>query len=415
MRHRIKLKELLFVLPVLVILLIFSVYSIIQTAVYSLFDYQLNDPLKAGLYLGDRFNTELFEENLKYVKFFVKDDMTLVTDEGSKADFNKMSELSDQGIGILKELKAVSGEKTVALSPGKSEELRSLISKLKDTSAAVYGRNTDVAFYNKEGVSSVLKSMDDCFIVSNFVGVNGYISVFRDTRFWNASWNTIFFTFVSVSIEFILGLALAMIMKQAIRGIGGVRASALIPWAIPTVVSALIWSYLYDGSSGIVSLIAAKLGIIQGPEYMLLSAGGAMASAILSDVWKTTPYMALLLLAGLQTIDNGLYEAARIDGANKTQQFFKVTLPLLKPAILVALLFRTLDAFRVYDLIAVLTNGGPGGATETISIYAYKNMFAQTNFGYGSVIVIMMFILVAVIAVFFIKVLGAEVIGDDYD
>lgn len=146
---------------------------------------------------------------------------------------------------------------------------------------------------------------------------------------------------------------------------------------------------------------------------MLLSAGGAMASAILSDVWKTTPYMALLLLAGLQTIDKGLYESARIDGATKKQQFFRVTLPLLKPAILVALLFRTLDAFRVYDLIAVLTNGGPGGATETLSIYAYKNMFAQTNFGYGSVVVIMMFILVAIIAVLFIKVLGAEVIGDD--
>jgi multiple sugar transport system permease protein len=146
---------------------------------------------------------------------------------------------------------------------------------------------------------------------------------------------------------------------------------------------------------------------------MLLSSGGAMTSAILSDVWKTTPYMALLLLAGLQTIDKSVYESASIDGSNRSQQFFKITLPLLKPAILVALLFRTLDAFRVYDLIAVLTNGGPGGATETLSIYAYKNMFAQTNFGYGSVIVIMMFVLVAIIAFLFIKVLGAEVMSDD--
>lgn len=413
MKHRIKLKELLFVLPVLVILLIFSVYSIIQTAIYSMFDYQLNDPLKAGLYMNDRFNTELFEENLKYVKFFAGDDSALVTDEQSLADFNRMTELSDQGLALLPQLGANDKEKTVALSASRSEEIRSLVSELKETSEAVYGRNQGVAFYNREGMASVLESVDDCFIVSNFVGVNGYVSVLRDTRFWNATWNTVLFTVISVSCEFVLGLALAMVMNKAIKGIGGVRTTALIPWAIPTVVSALIWSYLYDGSSGIISFIVSKLGLIEGPEHMLLSAGGAMTSAILSDVWKTTPYMALLLLAGLQTIDKGLYESARIDGATKKQQFFRVTLPLLKPAILVALLFRTLDAFRVYDLIAVLTNGGPGGATETLSIYAYKNMFAQTNFGYGSVVVIMMFILVAIIAVLFVKVLGAEVIGDD--
>lgn len=413
MKHRIKLKELLFVLPVLVILLIFSVYSIIQTAIYSLFDYQLNDPLKAGLYLNDRFNTELFEENLKYVKFFVADDSTLVTDEQSTADFAKMTQLSDEGLALLPQLGASDKEKTVPLSASQSGQVKAIIAGIKDASAAVYGRNPGVAFYNREGVASVLGSMDDCFIVSNFIGVNGYVSVLRDTRFWNATWNTAFFTLISVSCEFVFGLALAMIMNKAIKGIGGIRTAALIPWAIPTVVSALIWSYLYDGSSGIVSFIVAKLGLIQGPEYMLLSAGGAMTSAILSDVWKTTPYMALLLLAGLQTIDRGLYESARIDGATKRQQFFRVTMPLLKPAILVALLFRTLDAFRVYDLIAVLTNGGPGGATETLSIYAYKNMFAQTNFGYGSVIVIMMFVLVAIIAFLFVKVLGAEVMGDD--
>lgn len=413
MKHRIKLKELLFVLPVLVILLIFSVYSIIQTAVYSLFDYQLNNPLKAGLYLSDRFNTGLFEENLKYVKFFVSDDITLVSDEESLADFNKLIDLSDQGLLMIDTLRTDGDEKTVALSEEQSDELAVLINTLKETTQTVYARNLGVAFYNEEGMDQVLSSIDDCFITKNFIGVNGYVAVLRDTRFWNATWNTVIFTLISVSMEFVLGLALAMVMNQAIKGIGGVRTTALIPWAIPTVVSALIWSYLYDGSSGIISFIVSQLGLIQGPEYMLLSAGGAMSSAILADVWKTTPYMALLLLAGLQTIDKGLYESARIDGATKRQQFFRVTLPMLKPAILVALLFRTLDAFRVYDLIAVLTNGGPGGATETLSIYAYKNMFAQTNFGYGSVIVIMMFILVAIIAVVFIKVLGAEVISDD--
>jgi multiple sugar transport system permease protein len=306
-----------------------------------------------------------------------------------------------------------SEEDTATISAGDSKRASALINEFKTTVHDVYSRNPDVVFYNKEGMTAITDSLSDCFIPGNFIGINGYVAVLRDARFWMATWNTLIFTLVSVSLEFLFGLALAMVMNKAIKGIGAVRTTALIPWAIPTVVSALIWSYLYDGSSGIVSLIISKLGLIQGPEYMLLSAQGAMVSAILSDVWKTTPYMALLLLAGLQTIDRGLYESAIMDGANQRQKFFRVTLPLLKPAILVALLFRTLDAFRVYDLIAVLTNGGPGGATETLSIYAYKKMFAQTNFGYGSVIVILMFVMVAVIAVLFVKVLGAEVVSDD--
>ena len=413
MKHRITFKEFLFVLPVLLMLLVFSVYSIVQTGTYSLFDYRLNDPLKAGLYTNDRFNTDLFEENMKYIKFFVADDMTLVADQESTADFQRLIDLSDEGLTFLTQFDTGDEEQMVTLSAEQSTEINGIIEQLNTTAAAVYERNPDIEFYNETGVASILESVKDCFIVGNFIGLNGYAQVFQDARFWGATWNTVFFTVVSVALEFVLGLALAMVMNQQIKGIGIVRTTALIPWAIPTVVSALIWSYLYDGSSGIIALLAAKIGFIQGTEYMLLSAGGAMASAILSDVWKTTPYMALLLLAGLQTINTGVYESAKIDGASKVQQFFKVTLPLLKPAILVALLFRTLDAFRVYDLIAVLTNGGPGGATETLSIYAYKKMFAQTNFGYGSVVVIMMFILVAVIAVLFVKVLGAEVVGDD--
>lgn len=412
-RHRINLKESLFILPVVLLLSVFSVYSIIQTAIYSLFDYQLNDPQKAGLYMNDRFNTTLFEENMKYISFFVSDDITLVSDEATVAGFDKMTELADKGLLLSNGLEIKPGQDTATLTSEQSEELSVLIEELSTTSETVYAAHPDVEFYNKEGVGSIIASAKSCFISSNFIGVNGYVAMLRDTRFWNATWNTTFFTLISVSLEFVFGLALAMVMSKAIKGIGAVRMTALIPWAIPTVVSALIWSYLYDGSSGIISLIVSKIGLIPEPQYMMLSAGGAMASAILSDVWKTTPYMALLLLAGLQTIDNSLYESARIDRANKVQQFFRITLPLLKPAILVALLFRTLDAFRVYDLIAVLTSGGPGGATETLSIYAYKNMFSQTNFGYGSVVVIMMFVFVAIIAVLFIKVLGAEVMSDD--
>ena len=146
---------------------------------------------------------------------------------------------------------------------------------------------------------------------------------------------------------------------------------------------------------------------------MLLTANGAMTSVVISDVWKTAPYMALLLLAGLQIIDRGLYESASIDSAGPFKTFFSITLPLIKPSLLVALLFRTMDAFRVYDLIAILTGGGPGNGTESLSVYSYKLMFSQSNYGYGSVVVMGMAVCVAVIAVIYVKVLGAEVINND--
>ena len=232
-------------------------------------------------------------------------------------------------------------------------------------------------------------------------------------RFGAALLHTVLFTVASVSIEFVLGMGLALIMSKAMRGIGIIRTIALIPWAIPTAVSALIWSYLYDGSYGVVSKIFSMVGIIGSQADMLLTAQGAMASAILADVWKTTPYMALLLMAGLQTIDQGLYESAAIDGASPVRAFFSITLPLMKPSILVALLFRTLDAFRVYDLISVLTGGGPGNGTETLSVYAYKLIFGQNNYGYGSTVVVGMFVCVAIIATIYVKVLGAELINND--
>jgi multiple sugar transport system permease protein len=202
-------------------------------------------------------------------------------------------------------------------------------------------------------------------------------------------------------------------MNKAMKGQGIIRAVSLIPWAIPTTVAALMWSYLYDGSSGIVAHIMQNLHLVNDSRDLLLSGGGAMASAIIADVWKTTPYMALLILAGFQTIPGTVYESAKVDGSGVLNTFIKITLPLLKPSILVALLMRTLDAFRVFDLIYVLTGGGPGGSTETMSIYAYKTMFQQTNFGYGSIVVILMVISVAIIATFFIKILGANVMERD--
>ena len=174
-----------------------------------------------------------------------------------------------------------------------------------------------------------------------------------------------------------------------------------------------MWGYLYSGSSGIISNIFSKIGLISSPAAMLSSSSNALWAIILADVWKTTPYMALLLLGGLQVIPNSLYESSSLDGASKFQQFRYITLPLLKPSIFVALLFRTLDAFRVFDLIYVLTGGGPGGSTESLSVYAYKVMFSQTRFGYGSAMVLIMALVVGLIAFIYIKALGVNLIGED--
>jgi len=202
-------------------------------------------------------------------------------------------------------------------------------------------------------------------------------------------------------------------MNKSIKGKGAIRTTSLIPWAIPTSVAALMWLYLYNGDSGIIAIILTKLHVISEPSVLLGSGNNALISVILADAWKTTPYMALLLLAGLQTIPQGLYESSSIDGASKVQQFFKITLPLLKPSILVALLFRTLDAFRVFDLIYVLTKGGPGGQTESISIYSYKIMKSQTVLGYGSTLVIIMAVIVGIISFIYIKVLGVKIAGEN--
>ncbi|MGZ4031133.1 MAG: carbohydrate ABC transporter permease, partial [Tumebacillaceae bacterium] len=225
-------------------------------------------------------------------------------------------------------------------------------------------------------------------------------------------WNTMLFTVISVALELVLGLGIAVLINQQFRGRGLVRAAVLIPWAIPTVVSALMWKFLYDGQNGIVAHLLEKVSLIPNMGWLLTTKFGAMLSVILSDVWKTTPFMALLLFAGLQTIPQSLYEAAEVDGASRVQQFFKITLPLLKSSILVALLFRTLDAVRVFDLVYVLTGGGPANSTETISIYAYKTMFAQMNFGAGSALSVIVFLCVALISIGYIKILGAGLLGD---
>jgi ABC-type sugar transport system permease subunit len=244
-----------------------------------------------------------------------------------------------------------------------------------------------------------------------FVGLENYLEVLGDGRFWAAMGHTAFFTVASVGIELVLGLALAMAMNRAFRGRGLMRAAILVPWAIPTVVAALLWRFIFDARSGIANAVLMDVGLMQEPFVWFVHSVAAWVPVILGDVWKMTPFVALLLLAGLQNIDRSLYEAAEIDGASPWQKFRHVTLPLLKPAILVTLVFRTLDAFRVFDLIFVLTGGGPGTATEPIALYTFNSLLQNLRFGYGSALSVIIFLVTFSLAVLYIRMLDVDLTG----
>jgi trehalose/maltose transport system permease protein len=237
------------------------------------------------------------------------------------------------------------------------------------------------------------------FDVSRFVGLDNFSFLLRDDRFWNALYNTVYFTAATVSLELILGLSIAILLNRVFTGRGLMRSIILIPWAIPTVVSAKIWEWMYNSDFGILNhLLGVNIN-------WLGSAFWAMNAAIFMEVWKTTPFVALLLMAGLQTIDGDLYKSARVDGASGWYIFRRITIPLLTPVILIVLIFRTLDAFRVFDAIYVLTGGGPANTTETLSIYAYKVLFQTLQFGYGSTISIAIFFCVGVITILYVRLL----------
>jgi multiple sugar transport system permease protein len=242
------------------------------------------------------------------------------------------------------------------------------------------------------------------FRISRFIGLDNYLFLLRDERFWNALFNTVYFTGTSVALEVLLGLCIAMLLNRAFPLKGLVRAVVLIPWAIPTVVSARMWEWLYNTDFGLLNyLLGAKINWLGSPSW-------AINAAVLMDVWKTTPFVAILLTAGLQTIPIELYHAARVDGASNWAIFRRITLPLLKPVLLVVLIFRTLDAFRVFDAVYVLTGGGPANTTETLSIYAYKLLFQTLQFGYGSTVSVVVFLCIACVTMLYIKLLrkGAQ-------
>ena len=217
-----------------------------------------------------------------------------------------------------------------------------------------------------------------------FVGLENYRLLLASDRFWAALGHTTVFTAGSVALELVLGLRLALLVHRKIRGRGVLRAAVLIPWVLPTVVSSLLWGWIYHDRYGLANHLLLTLGVLAEPRVWLGDPALAMAAAIVADIWKTTPYVALILLTGLQAVDPIVYEAAALDGAAGARAFRHLTLPLLLPSMAVALMFRTLDAFRVFDLIYVLTRGGPGGSTETVSVLAYQLLFQDLDFGRGA-------------------------------
>jgi trehalose/maltose transport system permease protein len=235
---------------------------------------------------------------------------------------------------------------------------------------------------------------------TQWVGLANYRQLIHDSIFRGAVWETIKFTLITVSFEFALGLAIALVVNSSFKGRGVMRAVMLVPWAIPTVVAAQMWKWMLDDTYGVVNDLAMRLHLVSHPHAWVADPSTSLASVCAVDIWKTTPFVALLLLAGLQVIPQDLYEAARVDGANALQQFWRITFPLLGPAILVALIFRTLDALRVFDVFYVFFGNRPD--TQTMAIYAQFTIVSNGHVGYGSAISVAIFLIIAIFVIIYV-------------
>ncbi|PSB35395.1 carbohydrate ABC transporter permease [Chlorogloea sp. CCALA 695] len=231
---------------------------------------------------------------------------------------------------------------------------------------------------------------------AEFSGLDNYVRMAGDGRFWQSFLTTSIFTTTSVVLELLLGMGIAIVLNQRFLGRSLVRTSAILPWALPTALIGLAWAWIFNDQFGVANDLLLRLGLIKTGINWLGEPNLARIAVIFADVWKTTPFISILLLAGLQSISPDLYEAHSIDGASPWQSFRQITLPLLMPQILIASLFRFAQAFGVFDLIAVMTNGGPGGATEVVSLYIYSTVMRYLDFGYGAALVVVTFLLLLV-------------------
>lgn len=257
-------------------------------------------------------------------------------------------------------------------------------------------------------------TLDNMYSGAQLIGFENYLSwitlpsgkvyfsgILVDPSWWNAVWNTLRFALVSVGLETFFGLLIALLLNSTFKGRGLVRAAILVPWAIPTIVSAKMWAWMLNDQFGIINKMLVQVGLLSQGIAWTVNPDTVMASIVLVDVWKTTPFMALLILAGLQMIPTDIYEAARIDGVHPLKVFWRITLPLVRPALMVAVIFRLLDAMRIFDLVYVLTPNM--SQTETMSVLAQQNLFAFNNFGYGSAESTLLFLIIALMTVAYIK------------
>jgi multiple sugar transport system permease protein len=242
-----------------------------------------------------------------------------------------------------------------------------------------------------------------------FVGVQNYVDLLGAPRFWGALGRTAGFVAGTLAIELSAGLLLALALDRVTRARGLVRTAVLLPWAIPTVVAALVWRFIFESPYGLASTLVAGAGL-EAPTWFA-DAIFAWLPVVLADAWKTTPFVAVLLLAGLQTIDRELYEAAAVDGAGGWRQFTAITLPLLAPTLVVAGLFRALDAFRVFDLVYVMTGGGPGTATEPLALYTFATLLQHLQFGLGAALSMIVFVIAFGVALAVLRFSGRDTIA----
>ncbi|RWM19216.1 MAG: sugar ABC transporter permease [Mesorhizobium sp.] len=247
-----------------------------------------------------------------------------------------------------------------------------------------------------------------------WVGFDNYFSVLRlpsgrllydgllvDPVWWRAVWNTVRFTVVSVACETVLGMVVALALNAEFPGRGIVRAAILIPWAIPTIVSAKMWQWMLNDQFGIINVVLLNLGLIHDKIAWTASADTAMIAVLIVDIWKSTPFMALLILAALQMLPREILEVAKLDGASPWQIFWRVTLPLIRPAVMVAVIFRALDALRIFDLIYVLTPNNV--QTKSMSIFARENLFEFDKFAYGSAASTLLFLIIGLLTIAYIR------------
>ena len=260
-------------------------------------------------------------------------------------------------------------------------------------------------------VETVRLSFTDARLASarptSWVGLRNYLDLVQDRAFLDSIWLTVKFTAITVAFEFVLGMLIALVVNSNFRGRGLMRTAMLVPWAIPTVISAQMWKWMYHDVYGVINdLLVHRLGLLERNVAWVADPATSLAAICAVDIWKTTPFVALLLLAGLQVIPSDVYEAASVDGANRIQQFLRITLPLLQPAILVALIFRTLDSLRAFDVFYVMFGARPD--TQTMAVYNQQNIVAFSDVGYGATISVAIFLIIGIFVAAYVTVLKVE-------